>query len=268
MSNSKCFQPPDGTVAFAAVRVDPKTGLPLPNADINSFVKIVGRCSALQNVLREVWDGPTDRYVPPAAPIQMQVVSSSANDTAAGTGARSVRIYYLDTNYVAHDETVILNGTTPVLTAATNILRVNKMHVKTVGSSGVSAGNISLQAVGGAVTYSYMIAGRNLARQAIYTVPDGFRLRLEQWQLSSGSTGNHFCQHTLAATSDDGELSTVLLPKDEQGSQNGGLVIGYEFVIEDLPPRADVRVVAIADQANANVIALTAIFGRLYPVTP
>lgn len=268
MSNSKCFPLPDGTVAFASVTVDALTGLPLPNADIASFVKIVGRCSALQNVLREVWDGPTDRYVPPAAPIQMQVVSTSAADTAAGTGARSVRIYYLDTNYVAHDEVVVMNGTAPVLTAATNILRVNKMHVYTIGSGGVTAGNISLQAIGGAVTYSYMTVGRNLARQAVYTVPEGYKLRIEQWQLSSGSTGNHFCQHTLAATSDDGLLSTVLLPKDEQGSQNGGLVIDYDFVIEDLPPRADLRVVAVADQPNSNVIALTAIFGRLYPVTP
>lgn len=252
-------------MAFATVRVDPKTGLPLPNADVNSFVKILGRCSALQNVLREVWDGPTDRYEPPASPIQMQVVSSSASDAAAGTGARSVRIYYLDTDYTAHDEIVVLNGVTPVLTAATNILRVNKMHTYTIGSGGVSAGDISLQAVGGAVTYSYMTAGRNLARQAVYTVPDGYRLRIEQWQLSSGSTGSHFCQHALAATSDDGRLSTVLLPKDEQGSQNGGLMVNYEFTIEDLPPRADVRVAAIADQANANVVALTAIFGRLHP---
>ena len=265
MANNRVFRLPGGDTAFGVVRIDPVTGLPLPNADSASFVKIMGRCSNLANVLREVWDGPTDRYGPPAAPQQMRIVSSSANDASAGTGVRIVRLYYLDANYVAREEYITLNGTTPVLTVATNILRVNKMHASGVGSLGVASGNISLTSTDGVTTYSYLTAGRNFARQAVYTVPEGYKLRIEQWQVSSGSTGNHFCQHTLLATSDDGIASPVLLPKDEQGSQNGGMVMEYDFVIEDLPSRADVRVTAIADQSNAGVIALTTLFGRLYP---
>lgn len=268
MSNSKEFKLPGGSVAFGVVSIDPETGLPFGGGDSANRVKIIGRCSDVDNVLRDTWDGPTPLYVFPAAPMQMQIVSTAAGDTAAGAGVRTVRLYYLDANYVERQEVLTLNGVTPVLTTATNILRVNKMHAGSVGANGVASGAITLASVGGATTYSLMAAGRNFARQAIYTVPEGKILQIDQWQLSSGSTGEHFCQHTLVVSSDDGVLVPGLfLPKDEQGTQNGGLAINYPHIIERFPPRADVKVAAQSDGASANVIAMTAIFGTLYPST-
>lgn len=260
MSNSRFFKLPDGQVAAAVV--------PLVSPDTSGQVRIIGRCSDLDNVIRDTWDGPTPIYVFPAAPMQMQVVSASANDAAAGTGIRSVLITYLDADYDVHQETVTLNGTTPVNTVATNILRVNGVRAVSVGSGGMAAGNISLQAVGGATTYSIIPAGRNLARQAIYTVPDGYKFQLEQWQVSSGTTtGSHFTTHTLVASCEDGALTNGLfLPKDEQGTQNGGIAVNYPFVSEYFPARTDIKVGIVADSANANAIALTVIYGQLIPV--
>lgn len=195
--NNQFPQLPGGVNALAVVPVDVGTGLPLAPFDPSRIVKILGRCSDVDNVLRDAWDGPTPVYVFPTVAQQMQIVSTNANDTVAGTGLRRVRVYYLDTNYVEREEFINLNGTTPVLTVATNILRVNKVHAVAVGSNGLAVGTVSLQAVGGAVTYSAIPAGRNFARQAIYTVPAGKKLQILQWQTSSGSTGEHFCQHTL-----------------------------------------------------------------------
>ena len=217
----------------------------------------------MDNALRDLWDGPTATYAFPAAPMQMAVVSSSASDTAAGTGARSVHIHYLDAEYQEQFETVTLNGATPVNTAATDIRRINGMHSWTVGSGGVPAGNISIRAVGGAVTYGYILAGLNMARQAIFTVPAGKRLKISHWQVSSGSTGEHFCTTTIRATTHAGVLLPgVFLVQDEAGSQNGGGA--YDFAVPRVvPATADIKVSSISDSVSANVISLSAFSGWL-----
>ena len=87
-------------------------------------------------------------YTEPSAGAQRSMASSNANDTSAGTGARTVKITYytLSAGTVAgpFTETVTLNGTSNVNTVATNICYIEKLEVVTVGSGGVNAGTISL----------------------------------------------------------------------------------------------------------------------------
>jgi len=84
-------------------------------------------------------------YTEPASAAQRSMSSSSASDTSAGTGARTVRItYYDNTGAGPLTETVTLNGTTAVNTVATNIRFIEKMEVVTAGSGGVNAGTVSL----------------------------------------------------------------------------------------------------------------------------
>lgn len=76
---------------------------------------------------------------------QRSISSSSANDTSAGTGARTVRItYYTSTGDGPFTETVTLNGMTAVNTASTNICFIERMVVITAGSIGFNAGTITL----------------------------------------------------------------------------------------------------------------------------
>jgi hypothetical protein len=84
-------------------------------------------------------------YTEPATAAQRSVVSSSALDSAAGTGARSVLIrYFNNVGAGPFEETVILNGTTPVNTVATDIRFIEAMYCPTVGSTGNNQGTISL----------------------------------------------------------------------------------------------------------------------------
>lgn len=223
---------------------------------------VFGRRTGIGNTWVDLWEGPTAEYVFPTAPMQMQVVSTSANDTAAGTGVQRISITYLDNLYNRQVEEVTLNGTTPVLTVATNILRINSTHSVAVGTNRTAVGNVSVQAVGGATTYAFITSGGNYARQAVYTVPEGGTAYVAQWQLSSGSSsGTHFTEVALVATCHDGQyIPGVFIVQDEHGCLNGGDIVNYPILIP-LPQFTDIRVRAISDASNANVTAMSGAFG-------
>lgn len=168
----------------------------------HDYTRVFGYVSDVDNVYIDVWEGGAS-YVPPTTPIQMRIVSSSANDdgSPAGTGAQTVDIHYLDDTYTEQHERLTLNGVTPVNTVATNIIRVNDLHVMTAGSGGVAAGNISLQNIAGTVTYKYIPAGINQDRTSFYTVPAGKIFYLTTWRIGTGSgAGSHMVQFLLRAT--------------------------------------------------------------------
>lgn len=79
---------------------------------------------------------------------QRSIASSSANDTAVGTGARTLKITYLDqTGAGPFTEVLTLNGTARVNTVATNICFIEQIEILTAGSGGVNAGIITLYTV-------------------------------------------------------------------------------------------------------------------------
>ena len=107
---------------------------------------------------------------------QRSIVSASANDAAAGTGARTVRITYLDqTGAGPFTETVTLNGTTPVNTVSTTICFVEEIEVMTAGSTGSNVGILTLKAAtaGGGATIGTVGATDNRNIWAHHYVPTG-----------------------------------------------------------------------------------------------
>jgi len=73
------------------------------------------------------------------------IASASANDTAAGTGARKVKITYIDATGTTRTTTeYTLNGTTGVNLAASGMCYIEEMEVSEVGSAAVNAGIITL----------------------------------------------------------------------------------------------------------------------------
>jgi hypothetical protein len=130
----------------------------------------------------DVWSGAVlgvlnsidHKFIPkPQTPTSMEIVSDSANDTAAGTGARTVAVVYLDANYASKTTVLTMNGVTPVALPET-VMRVNMVAVSTSGTfGGNNIGNISIRAAGGlGATYQYLIAGLGFARSSMFTVPD------------------------------------------------------------------------------------------------
>lgn len=138
-----------------------------------------------------IWIGSNQYSFPTSASV-LKVSSSSANDAAAGTGARTIQIQGLDANYEAVSETVSLNGQTAVNTT-NSYLRVNKMIVLTAGSGGTSAGFIyagtgDVDAGVPAVIVNQTGLIANETESAFYTVPAGYTAFINMWTMSSGNT--------------------------------------------------------------------------------
>lgn len=145
-----------------------------------------------------IWDGE-DLYPWPTAASILTISSDAATDTAAGVGAQQVKIYGLDANYNLIDETIELNGTTPVSTTL-EYYRVYRMKITRVGSSGYQVGNI----YAGTGTVTLGVPAVILAKildstekngqtlMTLYTVPAGYRLVVFSW---GGNVGKGFDIH-------------------------------------------------------------------------
>lgn len=108
--------------------------------------------------------------------------SSSANDAAGGSGARTVGFQYIDTSYnqqLAGPFT--LQGTTAFATTVTDCIFIQEFYALTVGSGLVAAGDVdALDAEGGNVV-SRILANGNYAMSTMRLCPDGYQYRVEGW---------------------------------------------------------------------------------------
>ncbi len=138
----------------------------------------------------DVWDG-SEPYPFPAAALATELVSGSGDDDAAGTGALTVDVYGLDSDYEPVVQTVITAGTTAV-GLTTNLLRADRAIVKTAGSGAVNAGAITIQHTVGtnSTTIAQIAADMGQTLMAIYTLPAETYGWMTQWHATSdGSTG-------------------------------------------------------------------------------
>jgi hypothetical protein len=131
-------------------------------------------------------------YVYPSSATVMKVSSASANDTSAGTGARTILVAGLDANYLPISETVILNGQTAVNTT-NSYLRITYTELLTVGSNNGQVGIIYIGT--GTVTtgvpatiYWQSEPTYNNFSFAGYTVPAGYTAYISSYTITNQST--------------------------------------------------------------------------------
>jgi len=164
-----------------------------------------GYNAAITTTEEVVWDaGNVYSYIDTAA--EAVVVSSSAADDAAGTGAQKIKIEGLDENYEPQTVEVTMDGTTNVTTDET-FIAINRMYVTEAGNGEVNAGNIT--ATVGAITRSQISADRGQTLQAVYTVPAGYTAYVTDWMVASGATAsNKYLEARLVSRSNDGVRRT------------------------------------------------------------
>lgn len=135
--------------------------------------------------------------------ITLGIASTSVNDSSAGTGARTVILLGLNSNYDEISETIILNGQTEVNTTEL-FLRVNEAFVLTVGATGWNEGTIYIG--GSDNTFTAGIPQQNVIRTigidgidgkgitgstpSTYTIPRNVRAVPLNFKVSTDATVN------------------------------------------------------------------------------
>lgn len=195
-----------------------------------------------------IWDG-SNLYPWPTAAETLDVVSSDANDTSAGTGARTVEIEGLDSNWDVQTETVTMNGTTDV-TTTNSFLRVYRARVVTAGSSGANEGTITFTNT----TSSNVIAqisvdtsGLGQTLMACYTVPAGKTAYLINFDFSSAKDNEHRFRLMVR----DNTVTDAAWNVKEFASARGGFNDFRKWAIQKYTEKSDLDFQAIASAASA-----------------
>jgi hypothetical protein len=183
----------------------------------------------------------------------LKVSSSSTADTSAGTGARTVELFGLDTNYDEINETVTLNGQTAVNTTK-EYLRINRMVVRSAGTGTQNAGVI--YAGTGTVTtgvpankYATIAIGDNQTVMALWTVPRGYTAYLLQTDITVATTQNNkYCTVHLVSRP-DGEVFQI---KDKFVKSESSVHQAYTIPLK-FEEKTDIEVRAIGDSAGADI---------------
>lgn len=184
-------------------------------------IQLRGYNAAISNATETVWVAGST-YARLTSAVVFEIVSASANDAAAGTGARTVEITTLDGNHELVTQTVTLNGTTAVDLTGTHIA-LQSARVLTVGSGGVPAGDLTIRVDGGGATQGTITTGGigiGVSADFIYTIPANHigLLRDINWTVT-GATGTLAvnvveintagCRRAISATSEGVTASSI-----------------------------------------------------------
>ena len=135
-----------------------------------------------------IWDGG-GIYTYLSTGETLSVTSSSVNDSASGSGARTVEIQG------CNDAGEVILETVEVGSASTQLFkRVFRVKVVTSGASGVNEGIINITSVASTTVVAQIgvdgtgshAAGRGQTFMALYTVPVGKTAYLTQWTVGCG----------------------------------------------------------------------------------
>lgn len=171
------------TTPYLSISSDFYTEVQKGNVPKHSIIQKFGSIDNVTTTLTPISTGGV--YPTPTTVTALEILSSSANDAAAGTGARSVTIEGIsDTNgaWTFESQTVTMNGVTPVA-IPNSMRRVFRMYVATSGSYADATtpshnSTITLRVSGGGATWSILASegtfGLGQSEIGLYTVPAGY----------------------------------------------------------------------------------------------
>jgi hypothetical protein len=144
----------------------------------------------IRGVSESIWDAgglyPWSTWDASGA-VTLDIQSDDTADDLVGTGAQTIQIYGLDSSWAEQQETIEMDGTTPVTTLGSYI-RLYRMVVLTAGTGNTTAGTIT--ALNGATVVAQIDNGNNQTLMAIFSVPLGKTAYLLYGKASVGRAGD------------------------------------------------------------------------------
>ena len=145
-----------------------------------SRIHLYGVNGAVTTTDETLWDESTLYTFLTAASSSMTISSASANDTSAGTGARTITVTGVNGSYAVVSETATMNGQTGVALTG-SYLAITNIEVVTAGSTGSNAGIVyvgtgAITTGKPAVVHGLVAATYNKSSSFIYAVPANYTL--------------------------------------------------------------------------------------------
>jgi len=183
----------------------------------------------------------------------LDLESSSVKDKSSSTGAFTVMIWGLDSNWDEITEVLNLDGTTIVPTVNAYI-RINKMQVITSDTSSGNVGIVTLK--NGNDTQAHIEPEKNSTEQIMFSVPNGKTAYVTYMR---GSAGN-----SVAAGIKQCFLEFMVKPfggpwiqsSSESIGNEGGPSVFNTTIPMPIPAKSDVKIIATSYQVNTQITAI------------
>lgn len=221
-----------------------------------SFTALVARNATCESAsFEDLWGGgelavPELVMVYPVIAETWEIVSESANDTSAGTGARTVFIQSLDINLLPQVQVVTLNGTTPVALTGEHY-RPNGIFILTAGSVETNDGIVVLRASGGGAARNVALAGIGRSHDTHFTVPSDKDAFLLTTQILFPKDGSGQFRNQFRASTPDSAWNTGSNINPYQNS------ISFPFAsLPQLPGGSDLRLQVKVDSGLRDVTTI------------
>jgi hypothetical protein len=171
--------------------------------------------TSVGGALETVWSYGSN-WVPNQVINQKLRIAAGGNaaDTAAGLGAQSVTVNFLDENWLEVEETIVTNGASASLDTTANCVRLISAKVATVGTyHAANTAAIVFELNGSGNIMGNIAADKGTSEQAILTTPAGKTAYITEIFVSVGQGDSADVKMFITRNSDD--LTTPFSPKVE-----------------------------------------------------
>lgn len=165
------------------------SGIDALSSGIAGGAEVWGRASNIGGGAQtDIWAPLNDYtgFLESVEPIELSVVSDSANDASAGSGVQEVEVYVLRSiASKAYERVVVeLTGTTQV--SIGNCYRAILCRGTRFGSNGSNVGTVRVKRVSDDSNFCYMEPGVGRSQECVYTVPAGLPIDLRKVRIACG----------------------------------------------------------------------------------
>ncbi len=227
----------------ASIDQDTRVGITVPGTDV-SATSAVGVVTVEAEVIGSGGDlvdiaGTTN------------ITASAATLTDVGTGAHSVTVEGLDSNFTEVSETISVNGTTAKDLTQT-FIRVNRAYIKAVGSGGRNVGLITIQVTSGGDVQITIPALQGQSQVTSFSVPFNREVLLKSIDWSVDQVGGNAVVALIEGqyrNFNEGwrEFFSVV-------AGNGSDSVRFDDAII-FPPKTDIRFLATKQNGTGDVSA-------------